>query len=81
MAEWYNFACIYSLASSKVADKQQEYTDRAMEMLKQAVQAGWKDVAHIQQDTDLDPLRNRDDFKKLVEELEPKIPANLGEQI
>jgi hypothetical protein len=27
-------------------------------------------VAHLKKDTDLDPLRERDDFKKLLAELE-----------
>ena len=46
--------------------------DRAMELLAKAVQAGYKDVAHMKKDTDLDPLRDRDDFKKLIAELEAK---------
>lgn len=43
-----------------------------MDWLKQAVAAGFKDVAHMKQDTDLDALRDRDDFKKLIAELEAK---------
>ena len=39
-------------------------------MLPQAVKAGYKDAAHIAKDTDLDPLRGREDFKKLLAELE-----------
>ncbi len=27
--QWYNFACVYALASDKIADKKQEYADRA----------------------------------------------------
>ena len=55
------------MASGKSADKKQEYADRAMELLQQAAKAGYKDAAHLAKDTDLDPLRDRDDFKKLVE--------------
>ncbi len=44
--------------------------DRAMQWLHKAVQAGYKDAAHMKKDTDLDPLRGRDDFKKLLAELE-----------
>jgi hypothetical protein len=33
---------------------------------------GYKDAAHMKQDTDLDPLRERDDFQKLLAELEAK---------
>jgi len=67
--QWYNFACIYSVASSKIADKKQEYADRAMELLGTAVEQGFNDAAHIAEDSDLDPLRERDDFKKLLAEL------------
>jgi hypothetical protein len=68
--QWYDFACVYAVASGKVAGKQQEYADRAMELLRQAVKAGWKDAAHMRRDTDLDPLRARADFQELIAELE-----------
>jgi tetratricopeptide (TPR) repeat protein/tRNA A-37 threonylcarbamoyl transferase component Bud32 len=64
--QWYDFACVYAVASGKIADKKQEYADRAMEMLHRAVKAGYKDAAHMARDTDLDPLRGRDDFKRLL---------------
>src|SRR5262245_21557775 len=48
------------------------YTDAALKLLRDAVSKGYKDVAHMKKDTDLDPLRQRDDFQKLVAELEGK---------
>jgi tetratricopeptide (TPR) repeat protein len=69
--QWYDFACVYSVASSKIADKKKEYADRAMELLRQAAKAGPMDAAHVN-DHDLDPLRDRGDFKKLIAELEAK---------
>ena len=48
----------------------QDDADRAMQWLHKAVQAGYKDAAHMKKDTDLDPLREREDFKKLLAELE-----------
>ena len=45
-----------------------DFADRAMALLEQAVKPGYKDAAHLK-GTDLDPLRARDDFKKLIEEL------------
>jgi serine/threonine protein kinase/Tfp pilus assembly protein PilF len=48
----------------------QFYGDAAMAMLKAAVARGWKEAAHMKKDTDLDPLRQREDFKVLVAELE-----------
>jgi tetratricopeptide (TPR) repeat protein len=44
--------------------------DRAMDWLKQAVAAGYKDAAHLKRDNDLDALRGRADFSDLVKTLE-----------
>ena len=38
--------------------------------MKQAIAKGYKNAAHMKRDKDLDPLRQRDDFKKLLTELE-----------
>ena len=77
--QWYNFACIYCIASGKIADKKQEYSDRAMELLQKAVKGGFNKAAHMKQDTDLDPLRNREDFKKLIAGMEqPLSPSERG---
>jgi serine/threonine protein kinase/tetratricopeptide (TPR) repeat protein len=53
----------------------QTYADRALATLRQAVQNGYKDVPHLKKDQDLDPLRDREDFKKLLAELEEKAKA------
>jgi serine/threonine protein kinase len=44
--------------------------DRAVAWLKQAVQAGWNDTWQTARDRDLDILRDRADFKKLLADLE-----------
>jgi eukaryotic-like serine/threonine-protein kinase len=44
--------------------------DRAMAWLQKAVTAGFKDVADLKQDKDLEALRDRADFRKLVSDLE-----------
>ncbi len=41
---------------------------------------GDKDYAYVKQDKDLDPLRDRDDFKKLLADLEAKIPPPKDEK-
>ena len=51
-------------------DLAQTYADRAMALLRQAAERGFKDAAHMKQDTDLDPLRTREDFKELIAELQ-----------
>jgi tetratricopeptide (TPR) repeat protein len=68
-AFWYDSARIYAIASGKDADNKQAYADRAMQLLHRAVQAGFKDADTIANDRDLDPLRDRDDFKKFLDGL------------
>jgi serine/threonine protein kinase len=68
--KWYDFACVYAVAAGKVADRSREYGDRAMELLRNAVRAGYKDHAHMAKDADLDSIRGRDDFRKLLAELQ-----------
>jgi serine/threonine protein kinase/tetratricopeptide (TPR) repeat protein len=55
-----------SPAGAKQADAEAE---QAMAWLKQAVAAGYKDAAHMEKDGDLDALRDREDFQKLLAEL------------
>jgi hypothetical protein len=57
-----------------VAEKgeRQQYADQAMEVLRQAVSHGYKDLVHLRSDPELDPLRSHADFEKLVAELETK---------
>ena len=49
--------------------------ERAMAWMTKAVAAGFKDAAYMRKDPDLDPLRDRDDFKKLVAALEKNRPS------
>jgi serine/threonine protein kinase/tetratricopeptide (TPR) repeat protein len=46
------------------------YGDRAVAALRHAIQNGLKNAAQLKKDPDLNPLRGRDDFQKLVRELE-----------
>jgi tetratricopeptide (TPR) repeat protein len=52
------------------------YADRAMATLRDAVARGFKDAAYVQKDSNLDPLRQREDFKKVVAELQAKAKKN-----
>lgn len=75
-----NIAWNHALAAAKHsktanADSERlakEEADEAMDWLIQAVAAGWKNVVEIKRDPDLDILRERKDFKKLLAELERK---------
>jgi hypothetical protein len=55
-----------SPAGTKQADAEAE---KAMAWLRKAVAAGYKNAAHMEKDKDLDALREREDFKKLLAEL------------
>lgn len=59
---YYNSACLASL------DKK---TKAALENLEFSFQNGYKDYDHIQQDTDLDNIRNMDEFKQLLKKYFP----------
>jgi len=74
----YNIACFYSLCSNLVSEDplpltqqqqklREQYQLKAVESLKQAISAGFEDFKLMQKDSDLDALRQRDDFKKLIE--------------
>jgi tetratricopeptide (TPR) repeat protein len=64
-------AVIRAADTSSVGGKQAEAeADRAMAWLKQAVAAGYKNAARLKQDRDLDALRDRTDFAKLITRLE-----------
>lgn len=67
----YNFACTCAIASEKTdnEDEKQDYADKAMDLLGKAVRDGWKDAEKISNDPDLASLRERDDFKQLLDEL------------
>src|SRR5262249_47420668 len=77
----YGVACVFALCAAAAArDDKLEPAEgeraaeadaaRAGAPLGQAVQAGYRDVNQLKKDPDLDPLRRREDFQKLLAELE-----------
>jgi hypothetical protein len=70
--DWYNAACGYALCvpPADKAESGEKYAIRAVELLRLAVAKGYKDAAHLKEEADLDPLRQRDEFKKLLADLE-----------
>jgi tetratricopeptide (TPR) repeat protein len=46
------------------------YVERALALLRQAVERGFKEAAHMKQDSDLEVLRTREEFKQLIAEIE-----------
>jgi hypothetical protein len=79
-ASLYNAACYRAVTAALQAKAQnpdaarlaREDADKAMAWLQKAVAAGWKDADHIRKNADLDVLRDREDFKKLLAGLEAK---------
>jgi tetratricopeptide (TPR) repeat protein len=79
----YNLACAYAL-SSTVIDKTQAQSNsghetpsrqlagKAMEAMHRAVAAGWSDARQMETDGDLESLRSRGEFQKLVQSLQEK---------
>jgi eukaryotic-like serine/threonine-protein kinase len=64
-----SFAVFYSIGSMKIPQKKIEHANRAMELLHQAVQMGFNDASLLANDPNLQALRERDDFKKLIQSL------------
>ena len=65
----YDIACVYAVACGANADKQVEYGDLAMDFLQRSLKSGLKEMGPLKQDEELDPIRSREDFKKLIDKL------------
>ena len=72
LAKPYDIACLRSLSSDLVrstgkdpaaVERSRRLADQAMEALRQAVDGGYRDLAWISIDPDLEPLRSRDDSR------------------
>ena len=79
----YNLACVYSrfseaagkdakLSATDRAKLKEQYAGLAMDSLRRALAKGFKAVLSIKTEVDFDSLRDRDDFKKLLQELDGK---------
>ena len=82
--EYYNLGCAYAqctLGTKVEKALAGQLCDRATAMLAKAFQAGMRNYDHAKQDADLDPLRDREDFKKWLEDMCPKpaaLPTAIG---
>jgi serine/threonine protein kinase len=84
----YNASCLMSRCipivaqHDKLDDLQRKqavqfYGDAAIKLLSQAVSKSFRDSAHMMEDSDLDPLRIRGDFQKLIADLSPPALARV----
>jgi serine/threonine protein kinase len=87
----YDVACALSLCvplvgkgeTSLTAEQQAErdrYADAAMDALQQAVTNGFNKAAHMESDNDLDAIRDRHDFAKLLQEMKQKEKSQSSEK-
>jgi hypothetical protein len=82
-AHFYDVACVFSQASAaaerdnKLSSAERgrlkaRYADRAMEFLQRAVTEGWQNPQTLKTDHDMEPLQAREDFRRVLAELEAK---------
>ena len=50
-------------------EKVRAFQVKAVEAIRTAVREGFRDRVYLEDEPDLDPIRNRDDFQKLVAEV------------
>jgi serine/threonine-protein kinase len=80
--EMYDVACELLFCAAKIVpsktetglspaqqEQRRRFIEQAMNVLRKAVASGLKDAAAVRRDPNLAPLRGRDDFRKLVEEM------------
>jgi eukaryotic-like serine/threonine-protein kinase len=67
-------ACCYAVCAARTADtaRQAEYRRKAVAALREAAGPGYKDVAALETDPDLDALRGAPEFKALLAELKKR---------
>jgi hypothetical protein len=79
----YDVACVYArsaaaagrdprLSSADRTRLQAQYADRAIALLRDAVARGYRHPVAMKTDHDLDSLRARDDYRKLIADLEAR---------
>jgi tetratricopeptide (TPR) repeat protein len=66
----YDAACAYALASQALARKEQaksrSFSERALALLRKAIENGYADYPHMQEDRDLDPIRELPPFVEIM---------------
>jgi tetratricopeptide (TPR) repeat protein len=88
----YDIACLYSrsvavaecdraLSPAERSRLKAQYADRAMDFLRDAVAAGYTRPVQLRTDADLDPIRARDDYRKLMADLEAQNPEDTAKPV
>jgi tetratricopeptide (TPR) repeat protein len=66
---WYDKSCLYARMGR---------LEESVAALKVAFEKGYRGFAHIEHDNDMDPIRDRDDFKALVEQYKAVLEDELA---
>ncbi len=61
------------LDDARRKEQAQTYADRALALVREAIERGFGDVVRMQKDPRLEPLREQPEFRKLLAELEQKL--------
>lgn len=61
---YYNLACSYSLLGK---------IDTALDTLDKAIDLGYNDLMHLENDSDLDRLRDEEGYRKLIDRLKKSV--------
>ncbi len=67
--EWYDKACLYARMGR---------CDDAISALRLSFEKGYRSFPHIEHDNDMDPIRERDDFKSLVAQYKEILEAEMA---
>jgi tetratricopeptide (TPR) repeat protein/tRNA A-37 threonylcarbamoyl transferase component Bud32 len=62
----YQLARLYAVVSAADVSRKKIYADRAVDLLRSSVAAGFKNFTQLKKETDLDPIRSRKDFQELL---------------
>jgi serine/threonine protein kinase len=71
-ADLYDLACVFALSAAAARGEpalRERYAARADGLLRQAVEKGFRNVASLEKDADLDPIRDRPGFRGLMMDL------------
>ncbi|HVR74133.1 MAG TPA: serine/threonine-protein kinase [Planctomycetota bacterium] len=79
----YNAACVYALSARLSQDdgpRADSYAGHAVVLLRRALGNGFKDLAHLNSDSDLEGLRSREDFQILIKGLDAGSSGVKGQE-
>ena len=68
--QWYDKACLYSKMGRG---------DEAVEALRTSMEKGYRSFPHIEHDDDVDSIRDREDFKSLIEQYKQKLTEEISQ--